>query len=103
VYTSLKAYPGSTGEMAEWLMAPVLKTGIPERVSGVRIPLSPPYSLDCREFPHQLSKEFANCARFWRFVLYKSDCRERTAQEMIDVHSPFFSEESISSPTCKGP
>ena len=32
----------SRGEMAEWLMAPVLKTGIPERVSGVRIPLSPP-------------------------------------------------------------
>jgi hypothetical protein len=30
------------GEVAEWLMAPVLKTGIPERVSGVRIPPSPP-------------------------------------------------------------
>jgi len=27
------------------LMAPVLKTGIPERVSGVRIPPSPPFSL----------------------------------------------------------
>jgi hypothetical protein len=30
------------GEMAEWLKAPVLKTGIRETVSGVRIPLSPP-------------------------------------------------------------
>ena len=30
------------GEVAEWLMAPVLKTGIPERVSGVQIPPSPP-------------------------------------------------------------
>jgi hypothetical protein len=30
------------GELAEWLMAPVLKTGIPEKVSGVRIPRSPP-------------------------------------------------------------
>src|SRR4029077_9552576 len=30
------------GELAEWLMAPVLKTGIPGRVSGVRIPHSPP-------------------------------------------------------------
>jgi hypothetical protein len=30
------------GEVAEWLMAPVLKTGIPEMVSGVRIPPSPP-------------------------------------------------------------
>jgi hypothetical protein len=33
------------GELAEWLMAPVLKTGIPERVSGVRIPHSPPFHL----------------------------------------------------------
>src|SRR5215813_11269992 len=31
------------GELAEWLMAPVLKTGIPGRVSGVRIPHSPPW------------------------------------------------------------
>jgi hypothetical protein len=30
-------------------MAPVLKTGIPGRVSGVRIPPSPPFSLGCRE------------------------------------------------------
>ncbi len=37
------------GEVAEWLMAPVLKTGIPERVSGVRIPHSPPRSLKGRE------------------------------------------------------
>jgi hypothetical protein len=31
-----------SGEVAEWLMAPVLKTGVPERVPGVRIPPSPP-------------------------------------------------------------
>jgi hypothetical protein len=31
--------------VAEWLMAPVLKTGVPERVSGVRIPPLPPFSL----------------------------------------------------------
>ncbi len=30
------------GEMAEWSMAVVLKTTEPERVPGVRIPLSPP-------------------------------------------------------------
>ena len=30
------------GGMAEWLMAAVLKTAVPERVSGVRIPLPPP-------------------------------------------------------------
>ena len=28
--------------MAEWSMAAVLKTAVPERVPGVRIPLSPP-------------------------------------------------------------
>src|ERR1700712_1875308 len=31
------------GRVAEWLMAPVLKTGVPERVSGVRIPPLPPF------------------------------------------------------------
>ncbi len=35
------------GELAERLMAPVLKTGIPGRVSGVRIPHSPPFSFNC--------------------------------------------------------
>ena len=30
------------GGMAEWLNAPVLKTGIRESVSGVRIPIPPP-------------------------------------------------------------
>ncbi len=34
----------SCGGMAEWLMAAVLKTAVPERVSGVRIPLPPPDS-----------------------------------------------------------
>jgi hypothetical protein len=28
--------------MAEWLIATVLKTALPERVTGVRIPLPPP-------------------------------------------------------------
>ena len=46
------ALPGETaaelswgdGRVAEWLMAPVLKTGVPERVSGVRIPPLPPFT-----------------------------------------------------------
>ena len=33
----------TNGRVAEWLMAPVLKTGVPERVSGVRIPSLPPH------------------------------------------------------------
>ena len=36
--------PSTCGRVAEWLMAPVLKTGIPETVSGVRIPPLPPLS-----------------------------------------------------------
>src|SRR6185437_7299002 len=43
----------SSGRVAEWLMAPVLKTGIPERVSGVRIPPLPPSS------PHQVVRHHA--------------------------------------------
>src|SRR5437764_6736154 len=40
------AYNGNThlrGEMCEWLKQAVLNTAVPERVPGVRIPLSPPY------------------------------------------------------------
>ena len=35
------SYP-KYGEMAEWLIASVLKTELPVRVTGVRTPLSPP-------------------------------------------------------------
>ena len=34
----------SSGEVAEWFKAPVLKTGVPARVPWVRIPPSPPFS-----------------------------------------------------------
>jgi hypothetical protein len=45
------------GEVAERLMAPVLKTGIPGRVSGVRIPPSPPdiYSTELAQELHGLT------------------------------------------------
>jgi hypothetical protein len=33
------------GEVAEWLKAPDSKSGLPERVTGVRIPSSPPFSI----------------------------------------------------------
>lgn len=35
-----------SGEMAEWLIAAVLKTAVPERVPGVRIPVSPQEKAD---------------------------------------------------------
>ena len=37
------------GGMREWLKRAVLKTAVPERVPGVRIPLPPPYSLSYTE------------------------------------------------------
>src|SRR5580698_2283869 len=46
----------AAGEVAEWLMAPVLKTGVPERVPGVRIPPSPPEILNCIESPRPLPR-----------------------------------------------
>jgi hypothetical protein len=55
------------GEVAEWLMAPVLKTGIPERVSGVRIPPSPPFSLDCRESALYSSRKRRKSPQLRRF------------------------------------
>ena len=52
----------SRGEMGERLKLAVLKTVIAERLSGVRIPLSPPFSLP------KLSSagESAFQARVWR-------------------------------------
>ena len=40
--------PPLSGRVAEWLKAPVLKTGIPETVSGVRIPSLPPFRSSAR-------------------------------------------------------
>ena len=46
----LRAICSHRGEMAERSMAVVLKTTVPERVPGVRIPLSPPpFAPDSRE------------------------------------------------------
>ena len=43
-------------------------------VPRVRIPPSPPYSLDYREFPRQFPIKFANYAHFLQFMTDKSDC-----------------------------
>jgi len=47
-------------------------------VPRVRIPPSPPDSLDCREFPAQFPAKYVNYARFLRFLHEKPDCGERT-------------------------
>src|SRR6476661_3891329 len=42
--TKVRCRPHPRGEVLEWLIRPVSKTGKPERASGVRIPPSPPIS-----------------------------------------------------------
>ena len=60
----------SAGEMAEWLKAHAWKACLGETLTWVRIPLSPPSSLNCREFLpfiplgiHQCRPFFAISAR----------------------------------------
>jgi hypothetical protein len=52
-------------------MAPVLKTGIPETVSGVRIPPSPPYT----DFKHSKDVRQAKSipSIYWGFRVLASD------------------------------
>jgi hypothetical protein len=51
------------------LMAPVLKTGIPGRVSGVRIPHSPPYFKGFVAFVSSKARQRENFFRslHWQF------------------------------------
>ena len=73
-------------------MAPVLKTGIPERVSGVRIPPSPPLLLGKNDWPRyteeepeiyeqeELNKLFAKCdpeERLWYEFFLMTGMREQ--------------------------
>ncbi len=58
------------GRVAERLMAPVLKTGVPERVSGVRIPpLPPPMDSTASRDVLRISKSPANDGAFVAFVV----------------------------------
>ena len=58
------------GELAEWLMAPVLKTGIPERVSGVRIPRSPPFT--CFRTFKKIQTSQKSPGEHWGFRIFTS-------------------------------
>ena|GEM_PF-6377965 len=50
--------------MAEWSNATVLKTVVPERVPGVRIPLSPPSLAETASYGGQVRQWFAAKERF---------------------------------------
>src|ERR1700733_2198734 len=77
--------------MCEWLKQAVLKTAVPERVPGVRIPLPPPRSLNGREIPRSFPPKYAKHAHFSRFFLSKPDCRERTTPLRTGSLSRLFS------------
>src|ERR1700704_2147532 len=53
--------------MAEWLKAHAWKACLLERVTWVRIPLSPPHSLDCREIRLRCSENPAKSPQFLNF------------------------------------
>src|SRR5260370_24761593 len=66
-YSFLRNTPSHTklqkGRVAEWLMAPVLKTGVPERVSGVRIPPLPPFT--CSRTSEDIQITSPNPIKYW--------------------------------------
>src|SRR5207249_1267948 len=84
--------------MRERLKRVVLKTTVRETVPGVRIPLPPPRSLDCREIPPPLSPKYAKHARFSRYLLDNLDRRERAARQRRRQLSWFFSGGHMRSP-----
>ena len=79
-----------SGEVAEWLMAAVLKTAVPERVSGVRIPPSPPtFAHACQ---HVRELRLAGQAKVVRrsFSEGGPDCRSERPAEAAGIAVPFF-------------
>ena len=65
------------GGMAEWSMAVVLKTTVPERVPGVRIPLPPPFSEENVDTirPRRCETRTAQCSRRHRRLRQRSAAR----------------------------
>ena len=60
-------------------------------VPGVRIPLPPPRSLDCREIAPHPTPKYAKLARILRFFLDKPDWRERTDRDRMASTCRLFS------------
>ena len=90
--------PIHAGEMAEWLKAHAWKACLGETLTWVRIPLSPPYSLNCREIPPFFPPKYAKYAHLSRLFLSKPDRRERTAQLSTGPLSRLFSAGQMRSP-----
>ena len=64
------------GWVAEWFKAPVLKTGVPERVPGVRIPPQPPFRSIGDEIARRQEKrpgDFLGVCSILRLVVSQRD------------------------------
>jgi hypothetical protein len=94
------------GRVAEWLMAPVLKTGVPERVSGVRIPPLPPSSLESTTYEIWLRKLLPFPGNPGDLAIYRASWRESPSLALRwDIASLcFFSDENgVSNPSSTQP
>jgi hypothetical protein len=87
--------------MCEWLKQAVLKTAVRETVPGVRIPLPPPRSLNCREIPPHLTPKYAEHAHCSRSLPAKWTAEKRTLDSEGGHWSRLFSGGHIRSPVSK--
>ena len=68
---------------------PVLKTDVPESVSGVRIPPSPPYNLGCRENRRPIALKIARSGRNSEPCPHKPDRKSDLLNTNPQVLWPF--------------
>src|SRR5438445_10590636 len=89
------------GGMTERLKVAVLKTAVPERVPGVRIPLPPPYSLSSREGVPPCGGNPRNFPANSAILASKPDRREWPTELVTLPFSLLFSAGQIGSPVLK--
>ena len=84
----IPVYFRTIGEVAEWSIAPVLKTGKRVSVSGVRIPPSPPLT-NQHSNQHQWFSYLNQCVMLYQLVL-KTSKRASVSWVRIPPHPPIL-------------
>ena len=79
------------GGMCERLKQAVLKTALPERVTGVRIPLPPPYSLQ-KQLLFYANRKSNQDARIWPAIPQSLEQTENHSLQQFRRVGPVFSE-----------
>ena len=67
---TVRINPNFNGEVSEWLKVPLSKSGVPERVPGVRISPSPPSLAEAASFGGRSPLKNAAKARFARHSVF---------------------------------